>query len=103
MATTHAKPAQAVNVRGKVRKGKLMLTAPLNIPDGDVEVTVVRGKKNAVRAGFSLEELLAHPAFGMWKNREDMKDPHDYARKIRARFNKEFGGERLRRRFDRVD
>jgi hypothetical protein len=27
--------------------------------------------------------LESHPAFGMWKDREDMKDPAAYVRKIR--------------------
>lgn len=29
------------------------------------------------------EQLMAHPGFGMWKDREDMKDPAAYVRKLR--------------------
>jgi hypothetical protein len=29
------------------------------------------------------QPLQNHPAFGMWKDREDMKDPAAYIRKIR--------------------
>ena len=29
-----------------------------------------------------------HPAFGMWKNREDMKNPSEYVRKIRREWRR---------------
>lgn len=102
MSTVHAKPVSAVRVYGKIRKGKLTVKTPMDIPDGDVEVTVMY-KSAPTRNGFSYEELLAHPAFGMWKDREDMKDTHEYARKVRERFNKEFSGERLHSRFNGLD
>lgn len=52
---------------------------------------------------MTVEELMAHPVFGMWKDQPDMKNPHAYARKIRKRFNREFGGQRLRRRLHNLD
>jgi len=102
-AIQHAMPVQAVRVPGKLRKGKLTVKTPVGLPDGNVEVTVTVEAKPKKRNGLSLEELLAHPVFGMWKDREDMKDPHAYARKIRAKFNKEFNGERLQRRLNGLD
>ena len=53
------------------------------------EITVTRyGKPIAIiqrmpRRKPSLEEMKKHPAFGMWKDREDMKDPVAWVRKIR--------------------
>ena len=32
-----------------------------------------------------IEKVEDHPAFGMWADREDMKDPAAYVRKIRRR------------------
>ncbi|HLX62600.1 MAG TPA: hypothetical protein VKX17_15085 [Planctomycetota bacterium] len=89
---TKAAPCE-VRVKGKVRKGRLTAKVPLSVPDGNFEVTLKSAARK--RNGMTLEELLAHPAFGMWKDREGMKDTIAYAQKVRERFNKELSGERL--------
>jgi antitoxin (DNA-binding transcriptional repressor) of toxin-antitoxin stability system len=33
----------------------------------------------------SLAKMRAHPAFGMWKDRQDMADPSEYVRAMRTR------------------
>jgi len=38
--------------------------------------------------------IQEHPAFGMWKDRKDMKDVEQYVRKLRkGRFTRSFGKE----------
>ena len=89
MGRIEAVPMTAVRVAGKVRKGKLTVKTSVKMPDGEVEVTIVREASKATRDGLSYEELIAHPAFGIWKDRRDMKDSAAYVRKIRRKFVKE--------------
>lgn len=98
MALTEAKRVEAVRVTGKVRKGKLTVPARIALPDGTVEVTVVtEPKPRQWKNGLSREELLKHPVFGMWKDREEMRDSAAYVRKIRGRIDRELrGGRRAR-------
>lgn len=52
-------------------------------------VTVLyRGKPKAVmvpitKRKLTLAKIMQHPAFGMWRDREDMKDVAAYVRKMR--------------------
>jgi antitoxin (DNA-binding transcriptional repressor) of toxin-antitoxin stability system len=57
--------------------------------DRNETVTIThRGKPKAImapvrRAKPTLEEARRHPAFGMWKDRKDMKDPSAWVRNLR--------------------
>jgi len=47
-----------------------------------------RGKKKGViypvgKAPGKVRPMTEHPAFGMWKDREDMKDVEQWVRKLR--------------------
>lgn len=59
------------------------------IDRGEAVAVFYRGKKKAQLVPISKRKttkkttLTSHPAFGMWKDREDMKDPVDWVRKIR--------------------
>ena len=62
--------------------------------DRGEEVTIVyRGKERAVlvpleRAKKARGHAADHPAFGMWKDRQDMEDVSQYVRQLRqARFD----------------
>jgi hypothetical protein len=49
-----------------------------------------RGKEWAIivpspRPKPTLAQLMAHPAFGMWKDRDDMGNPTAYVRAMRTR------------------
>jgi len=44
-------------------------------------LTLAREKAAKQKETVSVQD---HPAFGMWKDREDMKDVHAWLRKIRA-------------------
>lgn len=48
-----------------------------------------RGKERGILYPFprgrqGAANLAEHPAFGMWKDRKDLKDPAAYVRRIRA-------------------
>ena len=56
--------------------------------DRNESVTITyRGKPRAVltpiRKKLTLEEMKKHPSFGMWKDREDMRDPTAWVREQR--------------------
>jgi prevent-host-death family protein len=54
---------------------------------GETVTILYRGKPKAKIVPFSKKEvfdkIINDPAFGMWKDREDMRDPSAYVRKIR--------------------
>ena len=80
----------------QIKNGRLKLMPKVGLPDGEVEVTinsVVTKSKN----GPPEEDLLNHPAFGMWKNRKDIKSGRQFAKKIRDKIDKEFMGARNHR------
>ena len=54
---------------------------------GETVTVLYRGKPKAKIVPISkkeaLNKIINDPAFGMWKDREDMRDPSAYVRKIR--------------------
>ncbi len=44
----------------------------------------MKNKKNKANSVKIFTKTEKHPAFGMWKNRKDMKDPVKYVRNIRS-------------------
>ena len=75
--------ASVVDLRHKMKE----ILAAL---DRGEEVTILyRGKERAVmipakQANKKRTSICDHPAFGMWKDREDMKDVSAWLRKIRS-------------------
>ena len=61
------------------------------IDRGETVTVFYRGKKKAKIvpiASGNPKDLTSLPAFGMWKDREDMKDPSAYVRNLRkSRFH----------------
>lgn len=59
------------------------------IDRGEPVTVLYRGKEKAqivpINAGKRRMRVEDHPACGMWKDREDMKDPVEWVRKLRAR------------------
>lgn len=55
---------------------------------GETVTVLYRGKEKArivpIEAAKPEMKIRDHPAFGMWADREDMKDPAEWVRKIRA-------------------
>jgi len=57
---------------------------------GETVTITYRGKPRAVLAPVGMARrprmrVTEHPAFGMWKDREDMKDPSAWVREQRSR------------------
>jgi hypothetical protein len=48
-------------------------------------VAKVKGReRQAIEKPKKMRSVEDHPAFGMWKDREDMKDVHAWLRKVRT-------------------
>ena len=72
----------AVKLRGEVtRDGHLVVELPENMEPGLVEVIVLQEAKAPRRRRPS----GAHPAFGMWADREAAQDPGAFAAELRKR------------------
>ena|GEM_PF-1080532 len=71
--TTVKRPAAVLKA---LRSGK---TLKLKYKDDEVEVVVVAHPPQE----SELERIMRHPAFGMWADREDMKDSAAYVRNLR--------------------
>ena len=103
---TAVQKSASSTVPGAVRPERNVVTKVVSTMDEKQQVISLlqslRERKLAA-ARAKKRKLADEPFIGMWKDREDMKDPHEYARKIRAQFNKELSGERLRRRLNNLD
>ncbi len=64
-----------MNYRGVVKKGVVVLEPDSLLPDG----TVV----DVAPVDSAREPLRNHPAFGIWRDREDMSDPVEASRRLR--------------------
>jgi hypothetical protein len=65
---------------------KLLVDMPKDIPIGPAEIVlVISSEKEAskVQKGMTARELLNSPIFGAWKDRKDITDSLEYARKLR--------------------
>ena len=56
---------------------------------GEPVTVLYRGKEKATivpaKARKAKIEIADHPFWGLWKDREDMKDPAEWVRKLRSR------------------
>ena len=65
---------------------KLLVDIPEDIPTGPAEIVLVISPDNNTSItpkGITAKELLNSPIFGFWKDREDIADSLEYARKLR--------------------
>ena len=65
---------------GKVRRGTIVLTEPLSLPDGIDVVVHIEVEKQPVQPP---DAFLKLPFFGMYKDREDLEDSVAWVRKER--------------------
>jgi hypothetical protein len=78
--------------RAEVHEGQLTFLPPLPLPEG-MEVTVeITAPERAGGGAMSAEEFMTLPVFGMWADREDMRDSLAWVDKERRQWQ-----ERLRR------
>lgn len=65
---------------GKIHNGQIVLSQPLSLPEG-VEITVrIEVAEKKVEAAPSDAALLDLPFFGMWADREEMRDSATWVR-----------------------
>jgi hypothetical protein len=74
---------------GKVRNGTILFTEPLEAPEGTevkVRIEVATGPSNSPLSPPA-EDFTSLPVFGMWADREDMKDSVAWVNKERAKWH----------------
>ena len=65
---------------------KLLVDLPKDIPIGPAEIVLVVSPGNdasKIQKGITAREILNSPIFGAWKDRKDITDSLEYARKLR--------------------
>ena len=74
--------------KGKVCAGQVVLPFPLPLEEGtEVTVEVKPAPKQRKPKTMTTEEFLSLPFFGMWADREDMKDSVEWVNKERAKWS----------------
>jgi hypothetical protein len=64
---------------------QLQIPVPEDVPPGPAEVVVVIMPQAIAVKGGTAGDLLRSPPFGLWKDRTEIGDSVEYARKLRAK------------------
>jgi hypothetical protein len=64
---------------------QLHISVPEDVPPGPAEIVLVIVPETTPQKGLTGGELLRSPLFGIWKDRTDIGDSVEYARKLRAK------------------
>ncbi|MEK7784335.1 MAG: hypothetical protein AAB658_02770 [Chloroflexota bacterium] len=62
---------------------EVRITLPVDVPIGPAEIVVVVASR-ANKVANTLGDLLHSEFFGMWKDRADIEDSAEFARRLRA-------------------
>jgi hypothetical protein len=84
-----------LNISSEVQVDRrLEIQIPKHVPLGPAEVVVVifPEKPRAARKPLTAGELLRSPLFGLWKDREDIGDSLEFARRLRAEAEQRYHG-----------
>ena len=78
-----------LKLRGKVHESTIIFQEPLNLPEGtevlaSIEPAVAPDQTDIPR---QTEDLMSLPFFGMYEDREDMKDSVAWVNKERAKWH----------------
>ena len=84
--------------KGKVSNGGIVLSKPLSLPEGtEVRVRIERvdpmpvdGSDTPDTDSNEVEDFASLPCFGMWADREDMRDSVAWLRKEREKWKQRF-------------
>lgn len=76
---------------GKISNGRIVLSKPLSLPEGTevriqiepVGAAAVSDDENQDKDSNESEDFANLPCFGMWADREDMRDSVEWVRKQR--------------------
>jgi hypothetical protein len=74
--------------RGKIQSGNIVFQKPLALPEGTevlVSIEPLAVKEQTASSGTE-EDFTALPFFGMWRDRQEMKDSVVWVRKERKRW-----------------
>jgi len=75
---------KAVNISAEIPPTReLHITLPSDVPTGPADIVVVVSSPAASNAP-TLGDLLHSEFFGMWRDRTDIKDSAQFARKLRS-------------------
>lgn len=83
---------------GKISNGRIVLSNPLSLPEGtEVRVqiepvgpAIVSDNDNQDKDSDESEDFANLPCFGMWADREDMRDSVAWLRKEREKWQQRF-------------
>ncbi|HXH12389.1 MAG TPA: hypothetical protein VNP04_21805 [Alphaproteobacteria bacterium] len=64
---------------------QLHIAVPEDVPPGPAEIVLVIAPVATAERGLTAGELLRSPLFGLWKDRIEIQDSLQYARKLRAK------------------
>jgi hypothetical protein len=78
----------ALRERGKIRAGNIVFPKPLALPEGTEVLVSIEplAVKEPTASSDKEEDFVALPFFGMWKDRQDMKDSAAWVQKERKRW-----------------
>jgi hypothetical protein len=73
---------------GEVHDGGIVLSHPVTLPEGTKVVVAIAAVESATRKPTpeEIEEVTSMPFFGMWADREDMKDSVAWVRRLREQW-----------------
>jgi len=74
--------------RGKIQAGNIVFPKPLALPEGTEVLVSIEplAVKTQAASSSAEEDFAALPFFGMWRDRQDMKDSVAWVRKERKRW-----------------
>ena len=74
---------------GKISNGCIVLSKPLSLPEGTevrVQIELIETDNTQDTAAEENEDFANQPFFGMWADREDMRDSVAWLRKEREKW-----------------
>ena len=78
-----------ITEEGKVNNGHIVLSKPLSLPEGTevrVQIEPIETDNAQSTAAEENEDFASQPFFGMWADREDMRDSVAWVRKQRGKW-----------------
>ena len=83
---------------GKISNGRIVLSKPLSLPEGTevrvqiepVDPAIVSDDDSQDKDSDESEDFANLPCFGMWADREDMRDSVEWLRKEREKWQQRF-------------
>ncbi len=72
--------------KGKIKNGTIVFNEPLTLPE-DEEVIVRIETAEVSALSERAQKLMANPFFGMWKDREEMRDSEQWLKEQREHWH----------------